>query len=151
MKKPAIWFVLTIIASFAGGGGAVAQEADEYAECAQLLNSPPLDTLLTQNDGKDYGLLPSDKLGASLLGVQCSRDQIVAYFLSAGWEFVGENYRSPYGESGPPNDRYKIDFSLAFCLPRKLPWRIMFYWCRANSGFTMFEGRVTHINAGFNL
>lgn len=38
-------------------------EVDPYAKCAELLNSPPLDTVLTQNDGQDYDLLPSDHLG----------------------------------------------------------------------------------------
>lgn len=142
---------LTFFWAFAGVPSALAQEVDDISECAKLLSSPPLDNLLTQNDGQDYGEISSDRQGEVLLGVKCSRDQIVGYFLSANWEFVGEQFRHPYGESGPPSEHYKIDFSLAFCLPRKLPWRLIFYRCEANSGFSMFEGRVTHINAGLNL
>lgn len=120
-----------------------------YAKCAELLNSPPLDTVLTQNDGQDYDLLPSNQLGASLLGVKCSRDQIVEYFLSAGWEFQGES--KGYSVNGPPSDRFERDTGLAFCKPRKLPWRLIFYRCGPFGGFSLFENRVTHILTGFKL
>jgi hypothetical protein len=143
-------FALASVLAFGGASATLAQENDEYAECTQLLNSPPLDTLLTQNDGNDYGDIASDREGAALLGGKCSRDQIVEYFLSAGWEFIGENHRQSYSESGPSSDRYKTDFSIAFCLPRKLPWRLIFYRCEAIGGFSMFEERITHINEGFN-
>ena len=123
------------------------QNVDPYAECAELLNSPPLDTLLIQNDGNDYDLLRSDHLGASLLGVKCSRDQIVKYFLSAGWEFEGES--KGYSLNGPPSDQFEKDYSIAFLKPRKFSWRLVYGRYEAIGGFSMFEGRVTHIIAGF--
>ena len=86
MKKPV--FVYALAFGLAIASGASAQDSGEYAECEQLLNSPPFDTLLTRNEGQDYGELNSDRLGEALLGVKCSRDQIVEYFLSAGWEIV---------------------------------------------------------------
>jgi hypothetical protein len=142
---------LALVLAFAGVSGALAQEADEISECAGLLSSPPLKILLTQNNGQDYWRLASDRQGRALLGMKCSRDQIVEYFLSADWELIGEHFQSPYGESGAPSDRYKIDFNIGFCKPRKLPWRLIFYRCEATAGFSMFEGRTTHITAGFNL
>jgi hypothetical protein len=135
--------------TFAGTTRAPAQEAEEFTECAGLLSSPPLKTLLTQNNGQDYWRLPSDRQGRALLGMKCSRDQIVDYFLSANWEFKGES-RS-YSVNGPPSDLYEKDLTLAFCKPRKIPWRLIFYRCEATAGFSMFEGRITHITAGFNL
>ena len=136
---------------------ALAQEesTDPYSECAEILGSPPFDTLLTRKgelsgkEGDDYGNVNSDGLGAALLGVVCSRDQIMEYFLSAGWEFKGEDYS--VGESGPPINRYKYDYSIAFCKVRSLPWRLLFYRCEATAGVIFFEGHITHINAGFNL
>ncbi len=127
---------------------------DAYAECAELLGSPPLDTLLTQKDelsgkaGNDYGNLNSDELGAALLGVVCRRDQIMDYFLSAGWEFRGEDYI--VGESGPAGGRYKQDHSIAFCKVRSLPWRLFLYRCEAIAGVTFFEGHITRVIAYIN-
>ncbi len=99
---------------------AQADSADDgnYAECAELLGSPPFDRLLTQKDefsgkeGNDYVNLNSDGLGTALLGVVCSRDQILDYFLSAGWEFLGEDFI--VGESGPPANVLNRTIQLLF-------------------------------------
>jgi len=130
-------------------------EADGlYTECAALLESPPLDTLLARRDelsgkeGNDYGNLNSDRQGAILLGVVCSRDQIMDYFLSAGWEFLGEDFI--VGESGPASNRYKQDYTIAFCKVRGWPWRIFLYRCEAIAGVHFFEGRVTRTIAYVN-
>ncbi len=145
MKNQIHLYALVLVTMFGGVSAAFAQEGDEYAECTQLLNSPPLDTLLTQNEGHDFGQLTSRRQGAALLGVKCSRDQIVEYFQSAGWEFIGESHI--YGESGPSHNLYIRDNSLAFCRLRELPWRLILTRCGASSGFYLFEGRVTHIGA----
>ncbi len=150
---------LIFVLFFISSGAAFAQVEnvdpdDLYAECAELLGSPPLDTLLTREDelsgeeGNDYGNLNSDRLGATLLGVVCSRDQIMDYFLSAGWEFRGED--DLVGESGPPDSRYKQDYSIAFCKVRGLPWRIFLYRCEAIAGVTFFEGHITRVIAYVN-
>jgi len=127
---------------------ATAQEAGDgpYTECADLLGSPPLDTLLTLNEGNDFGLLASDHHGASLLGIACSRDQLVEYFSHTGWELLGEDFL--LGESGPPGNRHKQDYSIVFCKLRSLPWRIFFYRCEGIVGFNFFELHITHITAG---
>lgn len=125
-----------------------AQEGGEFSDCAQLLNSPPLDDLLTGNESKDSHELRSDLLGAALLGVKCSRAQIIEYFLSAGWELRGESHRQPHGEAGGADNRYKIDYSIAFLKYRKFPQSLIYGRREAIAGFSMFEGRVTHITSG---
>jgi len=128
---------------------ALAFAQDERADCAAVLAAPPFVDMLTRNEGNDYGELNSDSLGVSLLGIVCSRDQIMDYFSSAGWEFKGESFIA--GESGPPSDRYKQDYSIAFCKVRGWPWRWFLYRCEATAGVAYFEGHITHIHAGFRL
>jgi hypothetical protein len=146
-------FLLTVALSCLGGfihvAPVLAQADDSYSECARLLSSPPFDTLLFEDNGHRYGELNSDHLGETLLGVKCSRDQIVDYFVSAGWELKGEKHR--YGVAGPSSARYESDFNIGFCKPKKLPWRLIFYRCAATSGFHLFKGRITHINAGARI
>jgi len=137
---------LALFLTFAGASGALAQEVDEFSVCTRLLTSPPLDTLLVQNDGQDYSLLASDQLGKSLLGVKCSRDQIVEFFLNAGWELRGENHI--VSESGPSTSRYLRDYGIGFRKPRNFPWRLVYGRYQAISGIFMFEGRITHITSG---
>ena len=123
------------------------ENVDPYVECAELLNSPPLNQLLIQNDGNDYGKI--NELGKSLLGIECSRDQITNYFLRANWELKMEYEH--YSVNGPPDSLFEADWGLIFCKPRKLPWRLFFYRCQATSNFYFFEGRVAHISAGLMI
>ena len=118
------------------------------ASCGPVLQEPPFVDMLTRNDGYDYGELNSDSLGVSLLGIVCSRDQIMDYFSSAGWEFKGESFIA--GESGPPSDRYKQDYSIAFCKVRAWPWRWFLYRCEAIAGVTFFEGQIVRVVAYIN-
>lgn len=139
---------LLCIAQFLISLSAFAQDAGELHECERLLSSPPISGLLTRNGGRDYTEFRSDRLGETLLGVRCSRAQIVSYFLNAGWKLRGESHHQPPAEAGPSSDRYKFDHSIGFEKYRSFPRSLLYGRRQAVAGVSMYQGRVTHIMSG---
>ncbi|UWQ13183.1 hypothetical protein K3556_09395 [Aliiroseovarius sp. M344] len=131
------------------GGSIIAAlaETDKYA-CSRIINAPPIENLFLDNDGANFWQIASDRLGQSLLGVQCTSEQISSYFERAGCELSGESIG--YSVNGPASKQFERDQVIAFCRPRKLPGRLFFYRCDATVGISMFKGRITHISAGAN-
>lgn len=119
--------------------------ADE-PECVALLDSEPLRDLLVSGEA---GNLATDRDGSVLLGATCDQESLQEYFFAAGWEFTGQS--TGYITGGPPAARYEADTTFAFCEPRDPPWRWVFYRCGMSAGVKLFEGRITHINAGLNI
>ncbi len=94
--------------------------------------------------------LASDHAGAVLLDMECDPEFIKEWFAAAAWKLVGESTRklNETGPFGPTNQRFRIDQSMAFCLPRQWPWRWITEGCSVGIGISTFQGRITHINAG---
>jgi len=149
MKISAVWLLLTITLSFAGGGGAVAQEerADPDADCAAVLAAPPFVDMLTRNEGKDFLELSPLESGRALLGLECSVDVLTAYFESAGWEFLGyetQKLGGPLGAGGELPDYY-VDASASYCLKRPTLFGMFGYRCRPITTILFHERLISNL------
>jgi len=149
MKISAIWFVLTIIASFAGGGGAMAQEAgvDPNLDCAAVLAAPPFMDMLTRNEGKDFHELAPLNGGRALLGLECSVDELTEFFEGAGWEFLGyetQRLGGPLGAGGDLPDYY-VDASASYCLKRPTLFGMFGYRCRPIATILFHERLISNL------
>ena len=141
-------FVIACVLVMCSGSTTVALSETDKDACSRIINSPPIEDLLLDNDGAKFWQIASDKLGKSLLGVRCTSEQISSYFERAGWELSGESIG--YSVNGPPSKQFERDQVLGFCRPRKFPWRLFFYRCDATVGISVFERKITHISAGAN-
>lgn len=94
--------------------------------------------------------LASDHAGATLLGAVCDPDFIKSWFASAGWTLTLDyrNEAEEFGPYGPTEAPFWMDRHLKFCLPREWPWRWLTQGCTMSMGISMFQDRITHLNAG---
>ena len=58
--------------------------ADPFTECAAVLASPTFVNILTRNEGKDFHVLSPLKRGRTLVGLECSVDELTEFFEDAG-------------------------------------------------------------------
>jgi len=147
MKKPVFLYTLAFGLAVVGVTGASAQESDDYAECAQLLNSPPFVDILTRNEGHDFHEISSQKSGQKLLGVACSVDELTEFFEDAGWEFERLTEISSTGPFGVPGAEYYSDASARFCLKRPTLFGMFDYRCRPVAKIDFYEGRISNLGA----
>jgi hypothetical protein len=154
MKKSEIWFAFAIIATFAGGGGAVAQEAgvDPNADCAAVLAAPPFVDMLTKNEGQDFRELSPQNSGRALLGLECSVDELTAFFENAGWEFLGYEEWSLSGPSGGKDGipEFYNDSAARFCLKRPTLFGMFDFRCRPRASVYFHEGRIVTITTNMS-
>lgn len=122
---------------------------DDVPHCRDILSVPPLDTILSQEEGPGFGSISTDRLGAALLGAECDEETLVAFFAAWGWELIGVYHRQ--SEGGPSDARYRSDINIGFCRPRPIPWRWVFRRCKATAGILMFENRITRVHAGLHI
>ena len=144
--------MLTCLFCAFAGQSVLSQAPDEenFLECDQVLNSPKLKDLLIRGDGQLYGELSSDRLGAVLLGVRCSREQIAVYFGSAGWRLLSEREYSTPKESGSSHGYYMYDYALAFEKIRSFPAWLIRGQREAVARVRLLDGRVAYIHANFS-
>ena len=124
-----------------------APEADPYAECARLLDGPPLNTLhefVAEGRGAWIG---STELGEPLTGLRCSDEQIIAFMVREGFEHSNtrtwpEPERTGWGT---------IDKQIGFGI-RSSPLGAWFWGHRYSVGsrFLMLGDRIVWIVAGAN-
>jgi len=154
MKISAILLLLTIIASFSGGDGAVAQEAgvDPNADCAAVLAAPPFVDVLTRDEGRDFRELTPQKSGRALLGLECSVDELTAFFKDAGWEFLRYKEWSLSGPSGGEDgiSEFYYDTSTVFCLKRPTLFGMFDFRCRVFASVFLHEERIVYITTNVN-
>ena len=126
---------------------ALAQSEADHAECATLLGSPPLDDILTRNDGHDFGELDARRQGASLLGLECSLDDLNRYFESAEWEYVETRTFEPRGPAGREISYYS-DRAVIYCQKNRRSINLYILRCTKSAVFSFFEGNVSFVNVG---
>ena len=146
MKNQIHLYALVLVTVFGGVSATFAQESDEYAECTQLLNSPPLDDVLTRNDGHDFGQLDARRQGAALLGLKCSPEELQRYFESAGWEFLKSDSYEPKGPAG--QIRYYSDSYVAYCRKSRKLINLFLLKCTRVARINLLESEVTNMNVG---
>jgi hypothetical protein len=138
--------------TFAGTTGASSQEAEELTKCEQMLRSPPFVAVLTRNEGKDFHELSPLKDGRALLGLECSVDELTAFFEDAGWEFLGyEEWRlrgPSEGNDGIPI--YYNDSAARFCHKRPTLFGMFDYRCRPRASVYFHEGRIVSITTNMS-
>ena len=128
---------------------AIAQEvdADPVTECAAVLASPPFVDILTRNEGEDFHELSPLKSGRALVGLECSVDELTAFFEDAGWEFLEfreGSLRGPSGGHGGIPEYYK-DAAADFCLKRPTLFGRFGFRCRPIATILFHEGRISHL------
>jgi len=146
MKNQILLYALVLITLFGGVPAVVAQESDEYAECALLLNSPPFNDMLTRNEGRDFGQLGARKQGAILLDHKCSSEVLNGYFESAGWEFLKSDSYEPKGPAG--QIRYYTDSYVAYCRKSRKPINLFLLKCTRVARLYFLEGKISNLNVG---
>jgi hypothetical protein len=148
MKNQILLYALVLVTVFGGVSAAFAQEGDEYAECTQLLNSPPFDDVLSRNDGHDFGQLDARRQGAALLGMKCSPEELQRYFESAGWEHRrSHSYDHPMGPYGG-EIKYYTDSFIAFCQKTRVSINLYFLKCTKSAVVDFLEGEITSVRVG---
>jgi hypothetical protein len=132
--------------TFAGTTGVSAQESEEFTECEQMLRSPPFDDLLTRNIGTGFHELRARNRGRALLGLECSVDELTAFFEDAGWEFLRyEEYSpiGPWGDYGIPE--FYNDSAARFCIKRPTLFGLFDFRCRARVSVYFHGARIVYI------
>jgi hypothetical protein len=133
--------------TFAGTTRASAQEPEELTECEQMLRSPPFVDVLTRNEGKDFHDLSPLKDGRALLGLECSVDELTAFFEDAGWEFLGyetQRLGGPLGAGGDLPDYY-VDASASYCLKRPTLFGVFDFRCRPIATILFHDRLISHL------
>ena len=130
---------------------AIAQEegADPVTECAAVLAAPPIDDILTRNEGRDFDKVSSMEGRGVLLGLECSVDDLTFFFENSGWEFLELQVSSvigPFGQGlGIPV--YYRDSSASYCIKEPTLFGLFRYRCRARVVVLFYEGRISHLIA----
>jgi hypothetical protein len=147
MKNQIFLYALVLVTVFGGISTAFAQESDEYTECTQLLNSPPLNDVLTRNDRHDFWQLDARKQGAVLMGLKCSHEELNHYFLSSGWEFIESRLGKPTGPLGG-EFQYYTDSAYIYCHKSRNLINLYLLRCTSSAVLSFFEGEISFVNVG---
>jgi hypothetical protein len=125
------------------GQKAVADIQDEAA-CKAILDGLDLAELAAAVKVGRGAIIGDHKLGAELIGQECSRAQIVSFMTTAGFLYDGaEEWVEPIG---PEFARFTA--RLSFCAPpTTLLYRLIGRGCGVVARFYLLDGKVTRIAA----
>lgn len=123
------------------------ESGDRNADCAAALAAPPFVDILTRNEGKDFGEISPLKSGRALLGLECSVDELTAFFENAGWELLGyetQRLGGPLGGQGGLPDYY-VDASASYCLKRPTLFGAFGFRCRPRATILFHDGKISSL------
>lgn len=128
---------------------AIAQEEGvvPLTDCTAVLAAPPFVDILTRNEGRDFHDLSPLSSGRELLGLECSVDELSAFFEDAGWEFLDFRERSLGGPLGGHGGipEYYVDAVADFCLKRPTFFGIIDFRCRPMVTILFYKGEISNL------